>query len=72
MKLSLAWLFDHIDADWRKIDVAALVNRFNKMTAEIEGFEKIEIKLDSLAAAKVVNVSDSAVTVEVPGVEAYY
>lgn len=66
MKLSLAWLFDHIDADWRKIDVAALVNRFNKMVAEIEGFEKIEIKLDSMAAAKVINVFPDKVVVECP------
>lgn len=66
MKLSLAWLFDHIDADWRKIDVAQLVNRFNKMVAEIEGFEKIEIKLDSLAAAKVTKVATDHVEVSCP------
>lgn len=63
MKLSLAWLFDHIDADWRKVDVAQLVNRFNKMVAEIEGFEKIEIKLESLAAAKVTQVASDRVEV---------
>ncbi|GMU19072.1 MAG: phenylalanine--tRNA ligase beta subunit [Candidatus Babeliales bacterium] len=63
MKLSLAWLFDHIDADWRKIDVAHLVNRFNKMTAEIEGFEKIEIKLDTLAAAQVTKITPDRVEV---------
>lgn len=63
MKLSLAWIFDHIDADWRKIDVAHLVARFNKMTAEIEGFEKIEIKLDTLAAAKVTKVSPGRIEV---------
>lgn len=43
MKISLSWLFDHIDADWRKIDVQNLVNQFNLKTAEIEGFEKISI-----------------------------
>lgn len=64
MKLSLAWLFDHIDADWRKIDVAYLVNRFNKMVAEIEGFEKIEIKLDTLAAAKVTKITTDHIEVE--------
>lgn len=66
MKLSLAWLFDHIDADWHKIDVAQLVNRFNKMVAEIEGFEKIEVKLDLMAAARVVKVGSDSVTVECP------
>ena len=43
MKLSLAWIFDHIDADWRKIDIAQLVSRFNQITAEIEGFEKTSL-----------------------------
>lgn len=66
MKLSLAWLFDHIDADWRKIDVAQLVNRFNKMVAEIEGFEKIEIKLDAMAAVKVIKVTSNTVEVHCP------
>lgn len=66
MKLSLAWLFDHIDADWRKIDVAHLVNRFNKMTAEIESFEKIEIKLDTLAAAQVIKIGSDRLIVECP------
>ena len=52
MKLSLSWLFDHIDADWRTIDVAALVSLFNKTTAEIEGFDKISIDLKKLGAAQ--------------------
>ena len=43
MKISLSWLFDHIDADWRKVDVQNLVNQFNLKTAEIEGFEKVSI-----------------------------
>ena len=53
MKLSLSWLFDHIDADWRSINVPALVSLFNKTTAEIEGFESISIDLKKLAAAQV-------------------
>ncbi len=66
MKLSLAWLFDHIDADWQKIDVAALVNRFNKTVAEIEGFEKVSIDVRNLALATVQKVSGQTVTVHAP------
>lgn len=66
MKLSLAWLFDHIDADWRKVDVAHMVSRFNKMTAEIEGFEKIEIKLEILAAAQVTKITADHIQVHCP------
>ncbi|HML86633.1 MAG TPA: hypothetical protein PKE52_15875, partial [Bacteroidales bacterium] len=36
MKVSISWIFDHIDADWRKIDIPALVTKFNQTTAEIE------------------------------------
>ncbi len=64
MKLSLAWLFDHIDADWRSIDVPALVSLFNKTTAEIEGFDTFSIDLKNVSAAKVKAVNSSTVIVE--------
>ena len=37
MKISVAWIFDHIDADWSKVSIFTLVEKFNKTTAEIEG-----------------------------------
>src|ERR1700733_1717902 len=66
MKLSLSWLFDHIDADWHTLDVAALVHLFNQKVAEIEGFEKITIDLDALAVAKVQEVTPQHIRVEIP------
>jgi len=45
MKLSLRWIFDHIDGDWKKVDIVDLVDKFNKITAEIEGYEKFELDL---------------------------
>lgn len=53
MKLSLAWVFDHIEADWKTIDVPNLVAQFNRVVAEIEGYEKITIDVDSLSLAQV-------------------
>lgn len=64
MKLSLAWLFDHIDADWRSIDIKALVSLFNKTTAEIEGFDTFSIDLKNISAAKIKAVNSSTVIVE--------
>jgi phenylalanyl-tRNA synthetase beta chain len=52
MKISLAWLFDHLDGDWRKIDVQYLVQQFNLKVAEIESFEKIELKHHDFTVAK--------------------
>lgn len=66
MKLSLAWLFDHIDADWRTIDVQKMVNLFNQKTAEIEGFQTFKIDLQKFAAAKVISSNQNLVAVEVP------
>lgn len=66
MKLSLSWLCDHIDVNWRTIDVLALVSLFNKTTAEIEGFDAIKIELKKLAAAKIKEVKNNLIVVEVP------
>lgn len=64
MKLSLRWIFDHLKADWKKYNVDHLVEQFNATTAEIEGFEKAELNLDIFALGKVIDFSDSGVTVE--------
>ncbi|TET06473.1 phenylalanine--tRNA ligase subunit beta [Candidatus Dependentiae bacterium] len=53
MKLSLAWIFDHIDADWKQINVSQLVDQFNRTTAEIEAFEKVVINLDQFSLGQV-------------------
>ena len=51
MKLSIAWIFDHIDADWRKQDINFLMKKFNQVVAEIEGFEEVEKDLKNYALA---------------------
>ena len=58
MKVSLAWLWDHIDSDISNVDVAKLVAQFNCTVAEIEDFEKIEHNPDLLTLAKVIKHSD--------------
>lgn len=67
MKISLAWLFDHIDGDWRKIDVPNLVQQFNLKTAEIEGFAKSELDLQQLTVARVEVIGEQVVTLFSPG-----
>ena len=62
MKLSLAWIFDHLDADYKSVDVADLVNRFNKTTAEIETYEKVTTTSDALFLAQVQKINTSEVT----------
>jgi len=66
MKVSLAWIFDHIDADWKQQDVEEIVSRFNAVTAEIESFERISIDLKKLFMANVVSCSKKQTQVRIP------
>lgn len=66
MKLSLAWIFDHLDADYTSVNVADLVNRFNKSIAEIETYEKITTHADSFFLAQAQKISASEITLLCP------
>lgn len=66
MKLSLRWVCDHLKIDWKKIDVAKLVEKFNTTTAEIEEFKKYTIDLKPFGLAKVVSSSENELVVECP------
>lgn len=66
MKLSLAWIFDHIQADWRAYNVPDLVSRFNQTTAEIESWEHYTIDFEPFAIGFIVEKSTDTVTVQVP------
>ncbi len=63
MKISISWVFDHIDADWRHIDIGALITRFNQITAEIEGFEKVSLNLEDITLGKVTHIDNEHIKV---------
>lgn len=65
MKLSIAWIFDHIDVPWKTIDIPALVAQCNQTTAEIEHYYPISISLDQFSLARVEKV-DATVLVYSP------
>ena len=62
MKVSLAWLFEHINGDWTKVDIPLLIDLFNKTTAEIAGFSKLELDLTPFTLVTVSKVGHSDVT----------
>ncbi|MBD3273145.1 phenylalanine--tRNA ligase subunit beta [Candidatus Dependentiae bacterium] len=66
MKLSVSWIFDHINADWRKQDIDFLVSQFNKISAEIENYYKVKFNLDKFAAAKVESKNEDKFKVSIP------
>ncbi len=53
MKLSIAWIFDHIAADWKQQNIDAIVSKFNKVTAEIEDYYEVIYDLTSFALGQV-------------------
>src|SRR5579862_1608790 len=65
MKLSIAWIFDHIDAQWRSLDIHDLVARFNKTTAEIETVQHIAVDLDTIYAAHIVSADARALRLRI-------
>ncbi|MFH1643831.1 MAG: phenylalanine--tRNA ligase subunit beta [bacterium] len=66
MKLSLSWIFDHIDADWQKQNVEEIVKRFNQVTAEIEDFYSVEFDLRNFALGSVTSFDKNSFTISIP------
>lgn len=63
MKLSIAWIFDHIQADWKRHDISALVARLGATTAEIDHMKEVIIHFDDFSLAQVIKHSADLVTV---------
>lgn len=63
MKVSLAWIFEYINGDWTQIDIKNLVDSFNKTTAEVDGFSKLELDLNLFTLAIVTKISPDHITV---------
>lgn len=59
MKLSIAWIFDHISVSWKDVNIADLVQKFNVTTAEIESYEHINIDLSSITIVKITEFKDN-------------
>ncbi|HBS48536.1 TPA: phenylalanine--tRNA ligase subunit beta [Candidatus Dependentiae bacterium] len=62
MKVSISWIFDHINSDWKKNDIKKLIEQFNQKTAEIENFHHLSIDLSDLEAATIKSIDNQKVT----------
>jgi phenylalanyl-tRNA synthetase beta chain len=63
MKVSLAWMFEYINGDWTQIDIKNLVDSFNKTTAEVDEFSKLELDLNLFTLATVTKISSDHIIV---------
>lgn len=66
MKLSLSWIFDHIKGDYKTVDVAQLVDKFNHTTAAIEHFYSFELPINELTVVVIKKITDENITVFSP------
>lgn len=67
MKLSLTWIFDHIqNITWQSVDISKLIERFNNTTAEIESCDKISFNLDSFGLAFLTQQKDEQLVLYCP------
>ncbi len=66
MKLSISWIFDHIDAKWEKQDIKGLLEKFNVVSAEIEGFYEVEFNLDDYTLCKIEKFGEKVCEVSIP------
>lgn len=66
MKVSLAWIYDHINGDVTNVNVAQLADLFNKTTAEMTDVQKINLDLKALTLAKVTQLNKKEAVVFSP------
>jgi len=66
MKLSLNWIFDHINGSWSQQNVEQLFVSFNNTTAEIEYYERITVPLSTMAMGMVKEVHEQKCVIDVP------
>lgn len=64
MKLSLAWIFDHIKADWKDLDINALVSRISSTVAEIERVKYVKIDLSQFTLVSIVGKGKTGIISE--------
>jgi len=66
MKISLNWVFDHIDCNISQVDIENLVNEITSKVVEVERVIKINQKLDNLFIAEVESVVNDNIKLHIP------
>lgn len=66
MKVSLRWIFDHIDASYSSVNLDQFFALFNAKTAECEGMHSFKIPANSYAFAVVTSVEGDTLHLDIP------
>ncbi len=57
MKLSLAWIFDHIRGSWQTLDIDQFVRSFTSTITELDFHTKVTFNLDNLFIGRVTKIN---------------
>lgn len=63
MKLSLAWIFDHIHGSWKAIDVTKLIEKFNVTIAEVDCAKHITFVPEEFSLVRVDQIKGEQIIV---------
>lgn len=66
MKLSLAWIFDHLLGSWKDFDINDIVNQCTLKVAEIDQCQKITTDLSAITLVRVIDITSDAIKVLSP------
>ena len=66
MKLSLNWIFDHISADLSRQNSTQIVERFNEVSAEIDGVHAMQYDTKNLYVVVIKSASESFTEAHIP------
>lgn len=66
MKVSLSWIFDHINASLTDYSIEDIIVPFNQKTAEIEHYYPVSLPLEKLAVATTIINQGSTFKVTIP------
>jgi phenylalanyl-tRNA synthetase beta chain len=64
MKLSVAWIFDHIATNWHTVDITALLAQLNQRSTETDACYPVNLDKNSFTHAQVVTITPDNVTVQ--------
>lgn len=63
MKISIRWIFDHIESNWTSVDIPQLVKLFNEKTAEIEHIEHVVTDVSRYSLVRIVEQQEQDIVV---------
>lgn len=66
MKLSLAWVFDHLASDLQRYDATDIVKKLGQTTAEIDGYTEVSFAWEDFFIGEIATITSHEIKVYIP------